>query len=34
MIKFDGLVIVVEPDYKERILKGIEKYICVILSNK
>lgn len=24
MIKFDGLVIVVEPDYKERILKGIE----------
>ena len=24
MIKFDGLVIVVEPDYKERIFKGIE----------
>lgn len=24
MIKFDGLIIVVEPDYKERILKGIE----------
>lgn len=24
MIKFDGLVIVVEPDYKERILKGVE----------
>lgn len=24
MIKFDGLVIVVKPDYKERILKGIE----------
>ena len=24
MIKFDGLVIVAEPDYKERIEKGIE----------
>lgn len=24
MIKFDGLVIVVEPDYKDRIAKGIE----------
>lgn len=24
MIKFDGLVIVVEPDYKDRIEKGIE----------
>ena len=24
MIKFDGLVIVAEPDYKERIAKGIE----------
>ena len=24
MIKFDGLIIIVEPDYKERIEKGIE----------
>ena len=24
MIKFDGLIIIVEPNYKERIEKGIE----------